>query len=384
MPDKLEIPPRGPRVFISYSFANPRVAAFRDSLQQRGFRPTVVEAATLLGSPSLTEAISGLIRGADCVIPLVDAAAATSNWVRKELELALAYRVPIIPVLEPGVDPAVLFADVPCVLGMDADAVARSLLQNYVCLNFDRDYPAHIEFGALVDVMRTAKPGILDLDQNLTKTIARVAGRLFAHEHAGLTEQTLRQWRDFQAAMDELDALVPAYRAALRPFLDGWGEPERASVASWNPLTRLILGTRLMRFVESWPPRDTTGWEDFSPGAARMLEEWTAVPEEDPLLHKLLWGVGQRVLPVKDWHEAKTSPLGSWLLVSADASTGERCTIILPDSEVIAGGLRLGEPPRVYLQSWDWLYFVLPQLAYHGVALSPELGPNLLKRCRLA
>jgi TIR domain len=384
MPDELEIASRGPRVFISYSFSNRRIADFTQVLERRGFRPTVVDARTLLGARSLTGAIAGLIREADYVIPLVDAAASNSEWVKKEVELALEQAVPIIPVLDPGVDPTPLFADVPCVLGMDAEIVAERLLEDYVCLDFDPAYPAHFTAAAAVQFMQTDKPGVVDLGQNLSCAVARAAKELFAYQHQGLSEQTLREWRSFQASIGTLEALAPNYRTVLRRFLERWSEPERASLKSWNALTRLIVGTRLMRLIESRPPEDNEGWAELRSGAVLMHEEWVAVTEEDPLTHELLWGVGNRTARLKDWDKVDTSALGSWLLVEAEVHTGERYTIILPDRDVIASGMRLREPPRLYLKSWDWLEFVLPQLAYRGVALSAELGPNMIAGCKLA
>jgi hypothetical protein len=384
MPDELEIISRGPRVFISYSFSNRRVAEFTQVLERRGFRPTVVHARTLLGAPSLTAAITGLIREADYVIPLVDAAASASEWVRKELEIALELAVPIIPVLDPGVDPAALFADVPCVLGMDAEVVAERLLEDYVCLDFDPAYPAQFTAAAAIQFMQTGKRGIVDLSRKLSSAVAQVAQELLAYQEKGISEQTLREWRRFQASLNTLETLAPKYRTVLGPFLERWSEPERASVKSWNALARLIVGTRMMPLIESRPPEDNEGWAQLRTGAALMHEEWLSVTEQDPLTHELLWGAGDRSTPLKDWDKVHTSALGRWFLVEAKLHTGERHTIILPDREVIASGMRLQEPPRLYLKSWDWLEFVLPQLAYHGATLSAELGPNMIAACKLA
>jgi hypothetical protein len=384
MSSQVEITPRGPRVFISYSFRNPRIAEFTRALEGHGFRATVVEARTLLGAPSLTAAIAGLIREADYVIPLVDAAALRSEWVRKELELALQQEVPIVPVLEPGVDPGGLFADVPCVLGVNAEVVASRLLEDYVCLDFDPAYPAHFVTAAAVQFMKADKPGVVDLGRTLSAGVARIAEELLAYQHQGLSGQALKSWRRFQASLATLEALAPDYRKVLRGFLERWAEPERASVKSWNALTRLMVGTRMMELIESRPPADNDGWGELRSGATQMHQEWVAVPEEDPLTHELLWGIGDRSVPLKDWHNVDTSALGSWLLVDAELHTGQRHTIILPDRKVIASGMRLREPPRLYLKSWDWLEFVLPQLAYHGATLPAEVGPDMIAGCRPA
>lgn len=94
MASELEIPKRGPRVFVSYSFSNARVTEFRNALERQGFRPTLVDASTLLGATSLAGAISTLIQDTDYVIQLVDGAALKSAWVQKELELAVEHKVP--------------------------------------------------------------------------------------------------------------------------------------------------------------------------------------------------------------------------------------------------------------------------------------------------
>src|SRR5271169_1412673 len=157
MSSEVEIPRRGPRVFVSYSFSNARVTEFRNALERQGFRPTLVDASTLLGATSLAGAISTLIQDTDYVIQLVDGAALKSAWVQRELELAVEHKVPVVPVLESGIEPSGRFADLPCVLGLDADHVVNRLLEDYVCLDFDPAYPAHFESQAAIQFMKVDK-----------------------------------------------------------------------------------------------------------------------------------------------------------------------------------------------------------------------------------
>jgi hypothetical protein len=92
----------------------------------------------------------------------------------------------------------------------------------------------------------------------------------------------------------------------------------------------------------------------------------------------VLWGIGSRAFPLEDWRKDRKSSLGSWLRVTAKFYTGERRQMLLPNTQVIASGVRLGEPPHLFLEDWDWTEFVLPQLAYHRVPLSVDVGTEML------
>jgi hypothetical protein len=367
MSPELEERSRGPRVFVSYSFANPSIGNVKRELESLGFRPTIVDDTTLLGKESLTESIAELIRQADYVVPLLDAHAVSSAWVQKEMELATEAGIPFVPILEPLVEPTGVFADVPSVRNMDIEKLAERLLKNYVLLEFDESYPAHVQLEALVRYMSSEQRGLVDPMRRLSSKLRPVFDGLLDVDHEALHAQTLRFWTSLQDAFDELQAIAPVYRTAIRPFLEGWGEGRDEIIGkTWNAVARLIIGHQLIRLIGSASPEFRGEWGPLRPGATRMLDEWSAISEGDPTVKLWLWGVGARTFPLQEWEKDPQSALGNWLLVDAQCSTGLRRKMVVPDSKVIASGVRLHEPPRRYLRSWEWLEFVLPQLACHG------------------
>jgi hypothetical protein len=375
---ELEILRRGPRVFISYAFSNRDIKAFEASLRDRGCRPNVVEATTLLGRPSLSDAIRQLIQESDYVVPLVDEAAANSIWVQKEIQIAIELNVPIIPMLEPGVVPAGILQDIPCIVEGGFHDVVNRVLQDYTLLDFDPSYPAHILSERLEEYMRHGQQTLVDASLDLSHGMAAVVEALVGIGHPEITKQAYSFWYALQRDFAELERIVPVYREMLKILLDRYSEPEKESVNSWNAFTRLLIGRDLIEFALMFPHGLNTAWGMLRNGAAQMLAEWEAIREEDFTRHLWLWGIGNREFGLADWSKDHNSPLGEWLLATATLYDGTQRDIIVPDEPVIASGLRLGESPRLYLESWHWIDFILPQIANLGKTLRPDLGKNML------
>src|SRR5262245_66282051 len=95
-----EAAPLGPRVFVSYSFANAGAAAFRDFLLESGFAVEFIEGTTLLGEQSLSATLIERIRAANYVVPLVDRDAAGWRYVRIEYETESGGGVPVVSVTQ--------------------------------------------------------------------------------------------------------------------------------------------------------------------------------------------------------------------------------------------------------------------------------------------
>jgi hypothetical protein len=258
------------------------------------------------------------------------------------------------------------------------DEVASRILLDLAPLEFDPAYPAHIRAAHLIDYHRHGRRPLVDADLALQRGMRAVAQALVAHEHDQLRDQTLRQWRRLQRFISSFEAVLPKYREALGPLLERYSEPEQTSVASFNAVSRLFIGRGLIEFATTLPPAHNDAWGDLREGMARMMEEWSAIREDDFTRHLWLWGVGKREFPFEHWAKDSDSPLGEWRLATATLHDGSHHNVILPDEPVIASGLRLHEPPRRYLESWHWIHFLLPQLVDAGVELRPDLGTAML------
>jgi hypothetical protein len=374
-----EIPRRGPRVFVSYAFRNPHIKAFEAGLIARGFQPTVVNDKTLLGQPSLSGAIQQLIRNSDYVLPLIDEAASRSTWVGEEISIALMLQVPIIPVLEHGVDPIAVLKDIPCLIGTTVDVVADRILADYALLNFDVTYPAHIQKECLIEYMGNRRRMFIDSDLRLSSGIAPVVSAVCELGHKEMSKQITEYWKDLQESITQLEKLLPHYGEILKTLLKEYKDRNSRAVDSWNAVTRLFIGHNLIRFATMYSPEWNPAWGELRGGAQKMLAEWEAVDEQDPAKRHWLWGIGRRQFQLEDWPKDDDSPLGKWILAMARFYDGEWRNIILPNEKNIDVGLRLREPPKRFLEPWHWIDYILPQIAYRcREKLRPELGTGML------
>lgn len=369
----------GPRVFISYSFSNAGAPAFRDFLLESGFTVEFIEATTLLGEQSLSATLIDRIRAADYVVPLIDRAAAASRYVRLEIETAQGAGVPVIPVLAAGVEPAGILADIPCLtLGTPA-AVRDAILRRMSPLVFTPSVPMHLTPGSLQILMTSGAPPFVDADQLLLRNTRHVVAAIAATDHDGAISQSATMWRGLYDGLRELGAIALPYRAALEPLLNGWREPAEAYGRSWDALTTLLVGRHLNRLARMFEPARNEAWGSIRDGMTRARQEIALIDEKDELWRDTLWAIGRKAHPSDAWAHDHMSPLGHWVRCRATLWNGTTEAMLLPDSKALGVSLRLRENPAHYLESWDLLWYVLPQLADRAPGALPPPGVFPLK-----
>jgi serine/threonine protein kinase len=100
LPQKIQSPAR--HIFLSYSRADSDLMArVRDELSSSGFK-VWTDGNLTPGTPSWKDGIEQAIEGAGCVVVILSPDSKQSEWVKRELDYALAYGLPIFPVLARG------------------------------------------------------------------------------------------------------------------------------------------------------------------------------------------------------------------------------------------------------------------------------------------
>jgi len=89
-------------IFLSYSRADgDLMGRVRDELISGGFK-VWTDANLTPGTPSWKDGIEQAIEGASCLIVILSPDSKQSEWVKRELDYALAYGLPIFPLLARG------------------------------------------------------------------------------------------------------------------------------------------------------------------------------------------------------------------------------------------------------------------------------------------
>jgi len=104
--DFFQLPPKSAppsrHIFLSYSRADDDLMGrVRDDLAGEGFK-IWTDANLTPGTPSWKDGIEQAIEGASCLVVILSPDSKQSEWVKRELDYALAYGLPIFPLLARG------------------------------------------------------------------------------------------------------------------------------------------------------------------------------------------------------------------------------------------------------------------------------------------
>jgi hypothetical protein len=198
--------------------------------------------------------------------------------------------------------------------------------------------------------------------------------------HDRAIAQSVRLCHGFHEGLRKLGAIALPYRAALEPLLHRWREPAEAYQRSWDALTALLVGRHLNRLAWMFGPTRNEAWGAIRDGMIRAGQEIELIDERDELWRDTLWAIGRKTYALDEWTKDETSPLGKWVRCRATLWNGTTETLLLPDSRSLAVSLRLRENPADYLEPWDIMWYVLPQLADRapGTLPPPEVFPFTL------
>jgi len=121
-------------------------------------------------------------------------------------------------------------------------------------------------------------------------------------------------------------------------------------------------------------PAWNDAWGGIRDGMVRACQEIELIDEENELWRDTLWAIGRKTLALDEWAKDQTSPLGNWVRCRATLWNGTTEAILLPDRKALGVSLRLRENPADYLEPWDLMWYVLPQLADRAPEALPPPG----------
>lgn len=361
----------GPRVFLSYSFADRGSAeVVRDALVSRGCQVRMEDEASLLGQ-QLSRVLPERIRDAEVFVQLVTETSSSSMWVQREFEWAaerhnesgLPFVIPVV--LDAAVPQGLVneWAYVNARGGLN-DAVLRAIANG--CLNaveplpLDRERPFHFDQLGVLDLLQKAgaplRRIVVDAD-GVFETAARAAidwteRQSGEHRDAFVVQETRRRDR-LTRLLRHADLVLPRL---LRELHEQYHEyayafPRRA-LEPVNRFSRLLLGTELIAIYRTFNGQ----LEPLDPVAPVLHEALERVhgaqscSPGDSGIGEVYWGLGEQPGTLVELGLAGRVPVNLYLPVQTVA--GDRET-----------AMRLGDPPDTIVRPEHWADFALPQIA---------------------
>ncbi len=359
MPSKLR--GRGPRTFISYAFGNQLAPQLKQILDREGFPAKLVDDTELLGKPSLTAALEGLVTEAELVVRVLDTAANQSSWVAHELAIAKKLRRVIIPVVEDEATLPESVRDIPYLTREKLSALVPSALSRYGLLPLDPRNPCYLAEEPLQSYLRSETRFIRAiLDSNnlvghlLESSPAAVEQATKAQPQltAAITKQVRDRLEACVRKVDGAETLAPAFRMAVEHALRRYGaeRPNRAR-APWQRMVRLTSGAALLRVAEFLPASAYPGfWGEAAP----------SIDDESKAM-ALISGSSQKQAAVWALEVLGDEAPNGWFSAAFQAG-GFDFPLYLPKSGFIEDGLRGRDRPESFIEPYQWADFGLPQL----------------------
>jgi hypothetical protein len=365
-------PGQGPKVFISYSFGNPLAPRLADNLTVIGYRVRIVDDTMLLGTPTLESALAELVREAEVVMPVLDAKANRSRWVKVEIELGLAHRRPIIPIVQDETELSPLVAGIAYLLELSPEpsvaclqALRRAVEAFYLGVPLDSRAPFLFDEEVVLRFMATEKrsrplirliidpfgtfPRMLDsLRDHAAQLLPPGPGQLAGVDLTEPVEMCVR-------LVDRLQNLLGDYRDALRVALDSYGSDlSLRSLSAWQRLMRLVVGRPLLALAKRWPRELLVELLGDSGAALAVAHDDAAAFRDDNSVcndHTFTWAMQYRSPRPKGPYN-RAPGKGGWFWCGFRADRGPRMRFVgfLPACERIADGVKYAQRPATYVE----------------------------------
>lgn len=366
----LKLRGRGPATFISYAFGNVLAPQIDQMLRREGFPVTIVDDTKLLGEPSLSAALERLVGESELVVLVLDSAANRSNWVAQELAVAKRLGRVIIPVVEDEATLNEAVRDIPYLTKANVNALAPSALSRYGQLPLDSRNPCQFAPEPLVAYLRSETEfvrTILD-SGNVTgclwesaSTTVEQATRAQPQSRTAIEKQVREALEPCIRMLDRADSLLPRFREAVGHALERYGPKRTArSIAPWQRMIRMTIGTRLLAVAEMLPASAYPGyWGEATASIEAASKALQRAPRSASTEARAVWALQTL---------GDEGPNG-WIKASFQAENSE-FQGYLPNSGFIADGLRAREEPLQFLEPHQWADFGLPQLFARALLLA--------------
>lgn len=154
---------------------------------------TLVDNRSLLGEPSLTQALHNLICDAELIVPVLDAKANRPEWVKKELAIAKDLNCVVIPVVQDEESLPELVKDIPYLSDEDLDEVLPAALRRYALLPMDPSNPCQFAGAPLREYLESTTDCVRQIVDSNNATGRLADGLAQAVECATAAQPDLRQ-----------------------------------------------------------------------------------------------------------------------------------------------------------------------------------------------
>lgn len=374
----LKLRGQGPKTFISYAFGNTLAPKLAEQLTEAGFQVTLVVDTSLLGERSLAQALERLIQNAELVVPILDAKANSSNWVLHELTIAQRLGRVIMPIVQDERSLHDTVRDIPFLTEQTIDALIPAAISRYALLRLDPLAPYQLSIESLQEYLQSETEPIrviLDVDDYsgqlmdlIPDTVAQATEN--QPELRNVIESQVRKPLErCIREMDRAQPLLPGFRAAVENALQRYG-PDRVkrSIAPWQRMTRLLIGTELFAIESTLP-------------ASVFPQYWVqAGPSVDAEVKK--------VKSLSSSHASQTSSsiwaleyIGNeatdgWIDVYFQAVQGDDFRGYIPKTQFVVDAVRFRDSPVSFFEPYQWADFGLPQLFKRALMLADRFSDD--------
>lgn len=379
----------GPRVFVSYSFRDSELAeGISSHLRQAGMQVRMEDETSLLGS-RLSAALPSRIGGAEVLVQILTAASASSAWVAREFDWAVAAQskgagprvlLPLVvgEVTVPGPVADWVYLRIPAVPDERAlETIRRAAMTSVATLPVDPGQPcqfaapelaAYCSDTALSDRRLIVDPAAV-IPAMIRATVVHGAGAA-AQYRQPLVAQQRRAYDRFLRRLAVLDAYLPEFVRRVRPMASGHWAPGEWPARLGGVIqcfARLAIGPTVLYLAEHW--RVAVAGE-LTPQAAAYCEAALAKVQELQAGRPGQAGAGHTF-----WAVGGTAGQ-RWLDLGFAGKEGkEGAYLFLPEDHFDEIGIlsltRAGDRPDSEVTVTDWLTIGLPQVAVSKLPAHP-------------
>jgi len=366
----------GPRVFISYSYAD-RAAAQQvaDHLAGCGMQVRMEDESSLLGQP-LEEVLPARIADCEVFVQLVTRTSAVSDWVRREFAWATtarATRPVVLPVVFGDTAPPAqvsAWGYLPVRESLDPPALSvirKTALRAVATLPVNPLAPYELDQSS-VRVVAAGEPlsrRLLIDPENVILGAAEATVRYAAGADAEYRDQMVAQQQRAVRRLAEIvakhDVFLPLCLDRVRPLVQRhWSSEDAVDhlVEIVQRFFRLTLGSELLKLTRDWRAAVGPALGDGAAACAEAGDAADRLQAAAPGIHER----GSRLWALR------ATTASRWLELGFDANGSKDSTVGLFPADAFGDMskdlLRYGlATPRAEIGETEWLLYGLPQLA---------------------
>jgi hypothetical protein len=359
----------GPKVFVSYSFGNPKAQFVAEALSEAGFQPKLLDDTSLLTSSSLRSSIESHIEDAEIVIPILDERASASNWCKMEIEHSILRGKLLLPLTDGVITPPAYLHDIPYLAIDRLNDGLNALLQHFYLACVDPRTPLDFDLSSYVRYVFAGR--------NFVRTIfdpyhyvGRLLERLDYHPpfcddraaNSWLRESVKRQLLQIDEALDWIGEGIGSITSALIETMNAMdGYREKIAMSCIRRYLRLNFSVPLLRLATQIPPSHCQVWDEVCRESIQTnlnrVDGWKESVGRSEFRNLYDWAYSGDELPEYE----------VWFRCALDSGRGNGLQCWMPDIGDYRRCAYAGQPADAFVDIDVWCSFVIPQLMTRAV-----------------